>query len=358
MQCVVVQQSEIDAEKWNAFVHTSSMGWAYFLYEMIGMDRNSSFKNISFAILDKDNNDEILMIQQLHYFEERSPKKAFLINERKIESRWGFVLKDDLPKKHFNKIKECYEQYIDDYIGKHHIKTFESSLPPLTQANIKNKDSINPLIFFNFRPQLRYTYVVDLSKSDDKMLADCEEATRRAVKKIEASEKYEIIEGKATEEDCNTFIKLHKETYTRTNDKSDIIADEYHYHMFFTLIPKGICRVFFLKEKETQEIVAQLSILIYHNTAYYWWGGSKNEKENGINRYLMYKVICIIRESFGKTGWFETGGAYPFLRNGKYKGLNDFKKSFGTILWPIWAGSYTKPYSGLFLTIKRLLQRA
>ena len=128
--------------------------------------------------------------------------------------------------------------------------------------------------------------------------------------------------------------------------------------MFFNLIPKGICRVFFLKEKESQEIVAQFAILIYHNTAYYWWGGSKNEKENGINRYLMYKVICIIRESFGKTGYFETGGAYPFLRNGKYKGLNDFKKCFGTILWPIWAGSYTKPYSSFKLTIMKLLQRA
>lgn len=49
-----------------------------------------------------------------------------------------------------------------------------------------------------------------------------------------------------------------------------------------------------------------------------------------------------MRESFGKTGYLETGGAYPFLRRGKYKGLNDFKKCFGTFLMPIYGGEYVK----------------
>ncbi|MBO6180958.1 hypothetical protein J6O86_04655, partial [bacterium] len=31
---------------------------------------------------------------------------------------------------------------------------------------------------------------------------------------------------------------------------------------------------------------------------------------------------------------------YPYLRNGKYKGLNDFKKCFGTFLHPIYTGVY------------------
>ena len=357
MQCTILQHSEATPEKWNEFVHANSMGWAYFLYEMIGVDRNSSFKNISFAIIDKDNNDEILMIQQLHYFEERSPKKAFLIKETRLESRWGYVLKDNLPKKQFRRVKECYEQYIDSYIKDHGIKAFDSELPPLTKANIEDKSMVNPLVFFNFKPKLRYTYVVDLSKQDDRMLADCEETTRQAVRKIDAADKYEIEEVSGTEENCQIFINLHKETYTRTNDTSDIIADEYHHHMFFDLLPKGICRIFFLREKETKEVIATVSILIYNQTAYYWWGDSKNEKEIGVNKYLLFKVICIIRESFGKTGLFETGGAYPYLRNGKYKGLNDFKKCFGTTLWPIWGGTYAMPSSGFKLIIKRLLQR-
>lgn len=357
MDCIIKQQKDIDSKKWNEFVYANSMGWAYFLYEMIGVDRNSSYKNISFAIVDKDNNDEILMIQQLHTYQGRSPKKAFLIKEKKLESRWGYVLKDNLPKKQFNKVKSCFEQYIDNYISSNKIKSFVSKLPPLSKANLENKDSINSLVFFNFRPSLTYTYIIDLSKPDERMLADCEETTRQAIRKLDASEKYEIVESKGSKQDCQTFIKLHKETYTRTNAKTDIIADTYHYHMFNELIPKGICRVFLLKDKETLETIATVAILIYNNTAYYWWGDSKNDKEIGVNKYLLFKVICIIRESFGKTGFFETGGAYPFVRNGKYKGLNDFKKCFGTKLYPIWGGTYEMPSSKFKLTVKKLLQR-
>lgn len=357
MNCIIKQQNEIDAEKWNEFVYSNTMGWAYFLYELIGMHRYSSYKNISFAIVDHDNNDEILLIHQLHFSNKRSAKKAFLIKERKLVSQWGYVLKDNLPKKPLRKVKECYEQYIDNYINKHKIKNFDISFPALTQARIEDKSFVNPCIFFNFSPTLRYTYVVDLSKPDDRMLADCDETTRKMIRIIEAENKYEIVEAQSNKKDCQTYIQLHKETYTRTNRKADIIADPYNEHIFYTLLPKGIAKVFFLKNKDTSEIVSSYAILIYKNTAYYWWGGSKNEKENGINKYLLFKIICIIRESFGKTGYFETGGAYPYLRNGKYKGLNDFKKCFGTYLAPIFGGDYTKIRSKWILLIKKILQR-
>lgn len=358
MKCSIKLQSEIDSNQWNDFVNNNSMGWAYFLYEMIGVDRWASYKNISFAIVDEDNNNEILLVQQLHKTNEHPFLSKIHIKRENLKSRWGYVLKDNLPKKQFRKVKECYENYIDDYISKNNIKSFTINLPPLTQNNIDNKTIVNPLIYFNFNPKIRYTYIVDLSKADDRMLADCEETTRQAVRKIEASEKYEIIEGKSTEEDCQTFIQLHKETYTRTNGKKYIIADEYHRNMFFNLLPKGICKIFFLKNKENQEIVATAAVLIYKKTAYYWWGDSKNEKEIGINKYLLFKVICLIREQFGKTGFFETGGAYIHLRNGKYKGLNDFKKCFGTTLAPIFGGEYSKLSSNSFKhKIKKIIKK-
>jgi len=38
--------------------------------------------------------------------------------------------------------------------------------------------------------------------------------------------------------------------------------------------------------------------------------------------------------------YFETGGAYTYVRGGKKKGLNDFKKCFGCCLHPIYGGEY------------------
>ncbi|MBR6370975.1 MAG: hypothetical protein IKS24_07850 [Bacteroidaceae bacterium] len=269
MRCAVRQQTDIDSVKWNEFVLANSMGWAHFLYEVIAIDRYASYLNLSFAIVDQDNNDDILFIMQLH----RTSKYGFLTKtglpffREKLKSRWGYVIKDGLVKKHRRMVKECFEEYIDHYLASNPIKLFSAELAPVTQDRLNHRDGINPLVFFNFRPRIRYTWVVDLSKPDDRMLADCEETT---------------------------------------------------------------------------QVIATVAVLIYRNTAYYWWGDSRNEKETGVNKYLLFKVICLIRESFGKTGYFETGGAYPYLRRGKYKGLNDFKKCFGTFLMPIYCGDYVK----------------
>lgn len=342
MNCVIRQQNEMDPVKWDEFVYANSMGWAYYLYEKIRLDRYVSYTNLSFAIVDTDNNDEILFICQLHRTNNHPILSKLHLKREKLTSRWGYVLKDNLPKKHFRKVKECFENYIDNYIWDHNIKRFTIDMAPLSQYALENKSGVNPLIFMNFSPRLRYTCVVDLSKPDDKMLADCEETTRQAVRKIEASGKYEIIKAQPTAEDCQTFIDLHKETYIRTNDEGDIKSDSYHQAIFQKLLPAGISEVYFLREKGSTVVLATVAILIYKNTAYYWWGDSKNDIEIGVNKYLLFKIISMMRERFGKTGYFETGGAYMHLRNGKYKGLTDFKKCFGTFLHPIYQGTYTK----------------
>ena len=119
--------------------------------------------------------------------------------------------------------------------------------------------------------------------------------------------------------------------------------------LFNNMIPQGICRVFFLKEKEINENIASVAILVYKNTAYYWWGSSVGEKEVGINKYLLWKSMMIVKDTYYRNGgmednfWFETGGAYVYERKGKRKGLNDFKKSFGCQLHPIYRGEYMLP---------------
>lgn len=332
MQLNIVHYTQIDSNKWNNFVYSSSMGWAYFLYEMIPFHRDKSLTNESFAIVDE--NDEIYFIMQLH----KSSKKA-------LESQWGFVIKDALTKKQSKLLKQTFEKYIDEYMQKHKIKKFNINVAPLSEINLPEKHNcINPTIFYNFEPSIRYTYVVNLSKKEDKIFSECEETTRQAIRKYEKNNEYTVVESSGSKEDYNIYVKLHKETYTRTGAIKDIIDDEYHKNIFYNLIPKNIAKVFFLKDNKTNEYIAQVAILIYKNTAYYWWGASKNDKEVGVNKYLLYKVILIIKKLFHDSGYFETGGAYPYLRTGKYKGLNDFKKCFGTFLHPIFTGSYLPKY--------------
>ena len=62
MQCAIKQLFEIQKEVWDSFVYANSMGWAYFLYDVVLMDRHANKEDISFCIVDLDNNDEILML--------------------------------------------------------------------------------------------------------------------------------------------------------------------------------------------------------------------------------------------------------------------------------------------------------
>lgn len=342
MNLQIKKYDEVDDSKWNEFIYSNSMGWAYFLKGMIEFHRNSSFKNISFAIIDTEHKEEILLIIQLHMvfsYKKKWFKKKKIID---LTSQWGYILKDNLPKKTFNKLRDFFDTYINSIISNNNIRSFSiDGFPPLAKSfSPQNYLFVNPAIKLYFFPGIRYTYCIDLSKPDENLLADCHETTRQAIRKISASNNYEIYESKGNKEDCLDYIHLHKETYSRT--KGNIISDTYHENMFFNLIPQKICRVFFLVDKASHEKIATVAILIFRNTAYYWWGASKTEKEIGINKFLLFEVIKIIKNSFNNSGYFEVGNAHPFLRSGKNKGLNDYKKSFGCFLHPIYTGVYNK----------------
>lgn len=353
MNLTIKQYSEIKKEDWDNFVYANSLGYAYHLYDIVAMDWDTNNENLSFAIVNPDTND-IYMLIQLHKIS--CPFKTAL------QSRWGYVLKDNLPKKTFNSVKNCFTNYIDELIKKHDIKRFKANIPPLTDKTRPDKcEMVNPLIYFNFAPHIRYTAIVDLSKPDDKILADCEETTRREIRNVGKLNKYEIVESNGSETDCKTYIDLHRETYSRTHNANHILDNSYVENIFYKLIPQKICRVFFLKNTKTQEIIASVAILLYKDTAYYWWGSSKNVKDIGINKYLLFNVMCIIKKDFNDSGYFETGAVHIWKRDGKTKGLTDFKKCFGTFLHPIYEGEYEKPQVtkhlnllGIKITYKKL----
>lgn len=346
--------TEIGKENWNKFVNSNSMGWAYHLWDVNIMDWDVKLENKSFAIIESDTN-EIMLIFQMYEGKKHSKLVSFCekflkddkilkkLNHHKsfLRSRWGYVLKDNLSKKQTKSIKKLFESYIDKYVYENNTKYLSVNLPPLSDYMLQNKPIVSPLIHFNFSQAVRYTYLVDLSKPQERMLADCEPSTRNIINKIEKSNAYNIVESNGSKEDLDLYIKMHKETYKRTNEKT--LDNSYFENIFENLIPQKIARVFFIEQKETKKKIATVAIIQHkNNTAYYWWGFSLNEKEEGINKYLLFKVMCIIRESFGNTGYFETGGAWPEARTGKNKGLNDYKKCFGTYLFPIYKGYYQR----------------
>ena len=109
----IKQLFEIQKEVWDSFVYTNSMGWAYFLYDVVLMDRHANKEDISFCIVDLDNNDEILMLVQLHKVKKYPLLSKFNIGNN-LESERGYIVKDNLTKEE-HKVPE--DEILDYILG-------------------------------------------------------------------------------------------------------------------------------------------------------------------------------------------------------------------------------------------------
>lgn len=327
----VVDFSGVLESDWNNFVRRNSMGYVYHLYQMMMVDEDSGNKNISFAIIDGYNK-EIVLVMPLYIRISHDIKK-----KNKLISRYGIVVKDDLTKRCRNRVSHFFITYMCSILKKYGISAVSTELPALCDYNMQGR-AINPLIFWGFAPEIRYTWVVDLSKDASRILTDCEETTRQAIRKFLPNDEYTFCETNEStlKEDTETFIHLSEKTYQRSFGQEK--SRSYYEHIILDFDTK-IRRVFWIKRKcDNMPIVAAV-IHIYNDTAHYSLGASIDEKPVGISKYLIYCIMLELKKA--GISYFETGGAYPYLPDYlKKKGISNFKKSFGTFLLPIHRGCF------------------
>lgn len=322
---------DVAESDWNNFVRSNSMGYVYHLYQMIMVDEESGNENISFAIMDMQNK-ELVLIMPLYIKTDNDTEKR-----HKLISRYGFVAKDNLTKRCKGKLSKFFTTYIHSILKKYRAMEISTELPALCNYNILGQ-AINPLIFWGFAPEIRYTWVVDLSKDLSKILTDCEKTTRQAIKKFLSNDEYFFWETNEStlREDTESFIHLSEKTYRRSSGHEK--SKKYYEHIIQDF-DKKIRRVFWIKRKCDNKPIVAAVIHIYNNTAHYSLGASIDEKPVGISKYLIYRIMIELKKA--GISYFETGGAYPYLPDYlKKKGISNFKKSFGTFLLPIHRGYF------------------
>ena len=91
MDLKIVKYEDVDREKWDSFVYMNKGGYAYYLYDVIELDRWINDKNCSFCIID-ENTEEIVLIAMLH-LEKRIRDEGECY---RLYSRWGYAIKDGL----------------------------------------------------------------------------------------------------------------------------------------------------------------------------------------------------------------------------------------------------------------------
>ncbi|MHC1783309.1 MAG: lipid II:glycine glycyltransferase FemX [Anaerolineaceae bacterium] len=206
------------------------------------------------------------------------------------------------------------------------------SLDRLAPANRgENLHLINPLLELGCENTLGQTWMLDLRQDKAVIWENMEKRARNAIRK---AEKMGVTVREAVQgNDLDIYYELHCNTYHRTGVNPHPRA--YFEAIWRDFLPNGLSRVFFAEYDG--KVVAAENFGVYKKAAVYWTGAaSEGGLEVQANSLLQWTAIQWMLEQ--GLEWYETGEGFPHLREGKRKGLNDFKKSFGGKLYPLYRG--------------------
>lgn len=102
MKPVIKQYNDMDSKVWDDFVYNCRGGYAYYLYDVIALDRWINDKNRSFCIINEENG-KIVLIAMLHLEKRVTQNDEFY----RLHSRWGTIIDDNLTVKEKKRYVVC-----------------------------------------------------------------------------------------------------------------------------------------------------------------------------------------------------------------------------------------------------------
>ena len=344
----VVRYKECAHNEWNAFVTECDEAW--FWHHSDFQNAWPYGENVSFCI--KNKNNEIVLMQSLvfsgtirqkkygwHRWHRIIPYYGKYKHTNRFTSVGSFARKTGLSKKEERKLREFYLSVMQSLVDEYQIGSFSYSihatLPPAYWPSVC--PLVNPMIFYGYRNKMSQAYIIDLCASEDEIFRDYSQTCRNLIHRCKKDPEIRIVEAQPTQEDLDKYYSLHVETYHRTGATPH--PKKYFESIFFNVLKNGICHILFLYRGDT--LVVAHNTLLFKDAAYYWTGASITQKGDGETRLLMHEQILYAKKMGCR--YFEVGECFPNVLEGKHKGLNDFKKSFGGSIHPIFSGEFVIP---------------
>lgn len=279
-------------------------------------------------------------LQSLEWGEFRKKTRVKVIREKNFQLTihriphlpWtiGYLPKGPLPKKEtIEKLKE---------IGKRENCIFIQLEPSVKESQLPNY-SITQLLNLHpsFHPLFtKYTFILDLTKTEEELLAGMHPKTRYNIK-VAQKHKVQIVEDNS-DEAFETYLKLLKETNKRQNFYAH--TEKYHRLMWKTLrISNSYDRLtahLFLANYKPSAInhqpitLAAWILFVYQDTLYYPYGASSSlYRETMASNLMMWEAI-----RFGKKLGLKKFDMWGALgknpdKNDPWYGFHRFKQGYG-----------------------------
>ena len=200
------------------------------------------------------------------------------------------------------------------------------------EPNIKdNQDVVNFLLTNGCqkgRPLFtKYTFQLDLQKTEEQLLADMKPKTRYNIK-VAQKHGVEIVEDNSPQAFEN-YLKLTAETTKR--QKFYAHSEAYHRKMWMMMQPSGIAHLFLAKYQN--QVLAADIFFVFNKILYYPYGSSTREHREVMAPYaLFWEVIKFGQKMDCKNfDMWGTPGPNPSPRD-PYFGFHRFKEGFGPSL--------------------------
>lgn len=196
-------------------------------------------------------------------------------------------------------------------------------IEPRLHSNIL-PDDLGLLRRRSYQPAV--TRLVDLSKSEEALLAEMHSKTRYNAR---LSERHGVTVRLGTEHDIEKYIELEEETAKRDGFKP--LSASYVKRLFAQLAPTGLIRVR-MAEKDGVLLAASIEA-VSADTITYLFGASSSEQREAMAPFALHLNAILSAKAEGKH-WYDLWGCNPddekdpFFKP-SWKGITRFKSGWG-----------------------------
>lgn len=312
------------SEEWDKVVHTSDDAWLCHLYNWLQMtEKVWNLESKSFLVEHEGEKIGIFPLQM--HKKNRILKSTFM-------GTGGAAIKNSAHPSFRKKVFRAMYDHVEEIARSSGSPYIEIQLPPLDKSSLHNRWGINPLVNYFYTDVSTHTWMVDLSRPEDVIFANLSENAKRKIKL--AKKKGYQIEKLKTLEEVDKYYEVHCENYNRTGANPHPKA--YFLGIYENICKKGYAVIWKALDHNGEEVAFKI-IGLFKNGAIYWAGCCKTEHLNSGVNYLLHYNSMLWAKNKG-AGWFESGEAFPNVREGKLKGLTDFKGKFGGELHRFYRG--------------------
>jgi len=319
---------EFGADRWDDLVDRFDEAW---LWHRSDFRESADFRfeqaDHSFVVLDGAARPvAIVPLRLTHY------RASRIVPVRTLRSTGGPATANELGAKHRGKVLAFVREHLLALANQLGAMDIDMSCPPMAPALRGERcPRTNPLAWIGCSGSMAQTWVVDLRGSEDAIRKAYSSGTREELRKL-TREPFDV-RGGPQDGDAQTFYELLTATFGRRGMLPHPRA--YTQYVFDRFVQRGLARVLFLVREGA--VVAGNITATYKGGAQYWFGASRDAGMSGANRALVDRQI--MEAKAGGSEFFEAGQAGLWDDDQVLRGISDFKRSFGSALYPLFQGS-------------------